>query len=140
MTKLPQENNEITHVVKDSKRGNDSVDKVDASQAAGPVRDREEGHQAATDDSGVKSVDKSHGIVDRVCHLRRDDASNNESPTMGLHADTESDKEREENADSARRCVHQSRLLRIILKATDEGGRIGCDDTARNGQLKRDTS
>jgi len=44
--------------------------------------------------------------------LRRNDARDNERPAVRLQADAETDVKSKENADHARRSVHESGLLR----------------------------
>lgn len=104
-------------VVKDGEGRDDGVDEVDASEDAGAVGRGHEGHEAAADDGG-------------------DDAHDDPQPAVGLDTDAVADEQREEDADDARGHVHESGLLGCEAEALDEGGRVGGDDTAGDGELE----
>ena len=55
---------------------------------------------------------------------------------MRLLSDTEANKKGKENANYTRRHVHKGSLLGQIPQVFDEGGRVGCDDSTGNRQLK----
>ena len=72
-----------------------SVDKIDSSEAASAVGHGEEGHQRSANDG-------------------RNDANDYPEPAVGLLADAEAHKESEEGADHAGGHIHQSCTLRHI--------------------------